>query len=167
MHKDTIDRLPDDYMALGARRHTMRYNDYDFQVEVTARPESRTTNEYAKKRAALNIEANIRKSAAGLGMGQYLAPEDVETLRNGRVVLSTMVNGRSYSIPVEVSPDGEYSCKVLRSRFNSLKDVCAKVMDGIFEYNGIDNMYRSAAGMRGVIAAQQAARAPAYGSMRM
>lgn len=166
MHRDTIHRLPDDCLALGARRHPVKYNDYDFNVEVTARPVSRSSNEYAKKMVSLNMEANIRKSASGLGLGQYLSPEEVKNLQNGKVVLTAIVEGKSYTVPIEVTPGGEYSCKVLKSKSRSLREVCSKVMDGIFEHNGIDNMYRTTPGMRGAIAERAAAQPSPYG-MRM
>lgn len=170
MHRDTIHRLPDDCLTLGARRHTVRYNDFDFNVEVTARPISRSTNENAKKLSALHMEANIRKSAAGLGMGQYLSPEQLKDLQNGKVVVSAIIAGKSYTVPVEVTPGGEYSCAVLKSRSNSLREVCSKVMDALFEHNGIDNMYRSTPGMRNAVAERAAAvnyEPRGYGGMRM
>nr|WP_250807113.1 hypothetical protein [Neorhizobium tomejilense] len=166
MYRDTIQNLTDDYLALGARRHTVRYNDFEFQLEVTARPTDRSTNERARKLMALNMEANIRKSSKGLGLGQYLSPEEVKTLQNGQVDLRTIINGKSYIVPVEVTPDGQYSCKLLKSRTHSLKDIAVKIMDGIFEHNGVDNMYRNTSGMRHAIAEQAAQQPRAYG-MRM
>ena len=123
-------------------RKTARYNDFDFALQLTALPMDRSTNEQAKTRMALNMEANIRKSAAGLGHGQYLKPEEVAMLRNGRVMLSANVAGRSYNVPIDISPDGEMSCSAFRSKFGSLREISAKVMDRLFEENGIDNAYR-------------------------
>lgn len=168
MHKDSIHRVPDDCLILGAHRQMFRYNDIDFHVEVKSRPMTRTSNDYAKSMVALNMEANIRKSAAGLGHGQYLSTAQLASLQNGQIVLQTSMNGRSYSVPIEVSPQGEYSCGFLRSKNHSLRDVCAKVMDGLFEQNGIDNMYRSSPGMRNAIADRVAAQPAQYAyGMRM
>jgi hypothetical protein len=151
MLRDTIQNVPDDFIALGARVHTHRYNNFDFRLEVKAHPSANTTNDRARRLSVLNMEANIRKSAAGLGHGQYLKPEEIANLQSGKVLLSTTIAGKHYNIPIAVSPRGEYSSEILKGRFNSLQDISAKVMDGILMHNGIDNMYVTAtrADMRG------------------
>lgn len=141
MLNDTIRNVPDDCLSLGSARRAFRYNGFEFRLEVTAHPSTATTNDYARKRSYLNMEANIRKSVLGLGHGQYLEPEEVKNLQNGRVVLSTFIAGKQYNIPVSVSPRGECTTEVMKGKFSSLRDVAAKLMDGILEYNGIDNAY--------------------------
>ncbi|MBY3433872.1 hypothetical protein HFN89_06885 [Rhizobium laguerreae] len=141
MLRDTIQNVPDDFFALGATKHTHRYNGFEFKLEVKAHPASNTTNDRAKKLVALNMEANIRKSAAGLGPGQYLKPAELQSLQNGKVMLSAVISGRFYDIPLSVSPRGEYSSEILKGKYSSLRDISAKVMDGLFQHNGIDNMY--------------------------
>jgi hypothetical protein len=166
MHRDTIQRLTDNYLELGARRHTVRYNDHEFTLEVKARQMDRTTNDQARTRAALNMQANIRKSALGLGMGQYLSPDQLAALQKGHVELRANVCGKSYAVPLEVSADGNYSCPFLKSKTTSLRDIAAKVMDGLFQENGVDNMYRDTNRMRQVIAQDAISRPSGYG-MRM
>jgi hypothetical protein len=150
MLRDTIQNVPEDFVALGAREHTHRYNGFEFKLEVKAHPSTRTTNERAKRLSTLHMEANIRKSAAGLGLGQYLKPEEVKNLQNGKVMLSATIGGKVYSIPLTVTPRGEYSSEIVGGKFHSLREISTKVMDGIFMYNGIDNMYANSArsGMR-------------------
>lgn len=162
MLRDTIQNIPDDCLALGVGKRTHRYNGFEFKLEVTAHPVTHTSNDRAKKLSALNMEANIRKSHMGMGLGQYLKPEEVQNLQNGRVELTALISGKSYKIPLTVSPRGEYSSEVLKGKYGSLRDITAKVMDGIFEHNGIDNMYANSA--RG--AHTPAPAAPSYG-MRM
>jgi hypothetical protein len=159
MLRDTIQNVPDDFVALGARVHTHRYNNFDFKLEVRAHPSTNTTNDRARRLSVLNMEANIRKSAAGLGHGQYLKPEEVANLQSGKIMLSTMVAGKHYNIPIAVSPRGEYSSEILKGRFSSLQDISAKVMDGILMHNGIDNMYVTAT--RADMGSRVQSRAPA------
>jgi hypothetical protein len=160
MLRDTIQNVPDDFIALGSRVHAHRYNNFDFRLEVKAHPSTNTTNDRARRLSVLNMEANIRKSAAGLGHGQYLKPEELANLQNGKVMLSTTVAGKHYNIPIAVTPRGEYSSEILKGRFNSLQDISAKVMDGILMHNGIDNMYVTAtrADMRGQMPSRSAAQ---------
>lgn len=160
MLRDTIQNVPDDFIALGARVHTHRYNNFDFRLEVKAHPSTSTTNDRARRLSVLNMEANIRKSAAGLGHGQYLKPEEVANLQSGKVLLSTTIAGKHYNIPITVSPRGEYSSEILKGRYNSLQDISAKVMDGLLMHNGIDNMYVTAAraDMRGQTPARNQAQ---------
>ncbi|MDW9481150.1 hypothetical protein GOB57_21120 [Sinorhizobium meliloti] len=146
MLKDTIQSVPDDCLALGVGKHAHRYNGFEFKLEVTAHPSTRTSNERAKKLSALHMEANIRKSAMGMGLGQYLKPEELQNLQNGRVMLSATVAGKYYNIPLSVSPQGEYSSEVLKGKYGSLREITAKVMDGIFAHNGLDNMYAHSGG---------------------
>ncbi|MCS4088910.1 hypothetical protein [Rhizobium sp. BK176] len=165
MLRDTIQNVPDDFVALGARVHTHRYNNFDFKLEVKAHPSTNTTNDRARRLSVLNMEANIRKSAAGLGHGQYLKPEEIANLQSGKVMLSTTIAGKHYNIPIAVSPRGEYSSEILKGRFNSLQDISAKVMDGILMHNGIDNMYVTSS--RSSMRSQMPATAPAQSGFGM
>jgi hypothetical protein len=162
MLRDTIQYVPDDCLAIGVGKRAHRYNGFEFKLEVTAHPSTHTSNDRAKKLSALNMEANIRKSHMGMGHGQYLKPEELQNLQNGRVELTAVIAGKDYKVPLTVSPRGEYSSAVLKGKYNSLRDITAKVMDGIFEYNGIDNMYANSAR----VAHRPAPSAPSYG-MRM
>ncbi|MCV9964587.1 hypothetical protein OIU34_22105 [Pararhizobium sp. BT-229] len=163
MLRDTIQNVPDDCLALGSTKHTHRYNGFEFKLEVTAHPATHTSNDRAKKLSVLHMEANIRKSTMGLGMGQYLKPEEIQNLQNGRVMLSATIAGKYYNIPLSVTPRGEYSSEVLKGKYGSLRDITAKVMDGIFEHNGIDNMYANS----GRLAARGPAHAPATAGFGM
>jgi hypothetical protein len=141
MLRDTVQNVPDDCLSMGIGKRAFRYNNFEFKLEVTAHPATHTSNTRAKKLSSLHAEANIRKSVLGLGMGQYLPPEELENLKKGRVELTTAVAGKLYKVAISVSPGGEYSCDFIRGKFSSLRDIAAKAMDGLFEHNGVDNMY--------------------------
>jgi hypothetical protein len=159
MLHDTIRFVPDEYAALGSKRHTARYNGYEVGVQVMSHPMTDNSNDRAKKLMALHLEANIRKSVMGMGHGQYLKPTELRNLQSGEIMLTTNVEGSHYKIPLKVNARGEYRTDLSHQTFHSLRDAVTFVMDGIFEHKGVDNMYKqSSAAHRHQARAEQSIR---------
>lgn len=138
MFRDTIQAVPDNLGALGVEQHRFRYNNVDFSLEVVAWPKTCTTNDNAIRRMAQNIEINIRRSQKGLGLGQYVDPKDLRELQNGEIRLTTLVGGKRFSVPIIATPDGQFYCTATPGRrANSVRDMVARVMNGIFDHVGL------------------------------
>lgn len=137
MVQTNIAQVPANVAELGFAPKRFMYKGHQFDIELVSLPMTATTNDRAKRAVALNMEANIRKSQKGLGLGQYMSPEETLSLRSGEVILKASVSGKSYKVPIVVSPEGGLSTTVLRGKYESLRDVVRSVMDAMFEYHNI------------------------------
>lgn len=166
MLRDTIHRVPDDYLSLGTKRSTYTYNGFDLQIETVKQARPDTTNARAKDLVALNLEANMRKSMKGLGPGQYLKPAELSKVNHGQIVVTADIQGRAFRVPMTVTNGGVYSSDNSRATQTNLRDAVKHVMDGLFIYCGVENEARMNERMS---ARSQPAFQPAYQqpSMRM